>query len=154
MKKCSILLLLLAMLLTGCTAPEQPAEATPTPTQAATQSPTPTEAPTPVPTPVQTEAPTPVPTLVQTEAPTPKEAQAAGAVSGAGNAAGNASSGASASGKAAKNASEKQSVTVYITKTGSKYHRSGCRYLSKSKIPISLEDARGAYSPCSVCNPG
>lgn len=46
------------------------------------------------------------------------------------------------------------SVTVYITNTGSKYHRSGCRYLSKSKIPISLSDAisRG-YGACSVCNP-
>jgi competence protein ComEC len=46
-----------------------------------------------------------------------------------------------------------QSVTVYVTKTGAKYHKSGCRYLSKSKIPISLDDAKGAYSPCSVCNP-
>ncbi len=46
------------------------------------------------------------------------------------------------------------SKTVYITKTGKKYHRDGCRYLSKSKIPILLNDAiaRG-YTPCSVCNP-
>lgn len=42
---------------------------------------------------------------------------------------------------------------VYVTRTGAKYHRSGCRYLSKSKIPISLEDAKRRYSPCSVCNP-
>lgn len=48
---------------------------------------------------------------------------------------------------------QKKSVTVYVTKTGEKYHTSGCRYLSKSKIPMSLEDARLAYSPCSVCNP-
>jgi len=43
---------------------------------------------------------------------------------------------------------------VYITKTGSKYHRSGCRYLSRSKIPIMKSEAiaRG-YTPCSVCNP-
>ncbi|MGE5585802.1 MAG: stalk domain-containing protein [Bacillota bacterium] len=47
---------------------------------------------------------------------------------------------------------EKKEVTVYITKTGSKYHRLGCRYLSKSCIPISLEDAKArGYSPCSVC---
>lgn len=46
-----------------------------------------------------------------------------------------------------------QSVTVYITKTGAKYHRDGCRYLSKSKIPISLSDAKSGYGPCSVCNP-
>jgi hypothetical protein len=43
---------------------------------------------------------------------------------------------------------------VYITKSGSKYHADGCRYLSKSKIEISLGDAvaRG-LTPCSVCNP-
>ena len=48
---------------------------------------------------------------------------------------------------------EQEEVTVYITKTGSKYHRAGCRYLSKSSIPISLSDAKSRYSPCSVCNP-
>lgn len=46
-----------------------------------------------------------------------------------------------------------QDVTVYITKTGKKYHRDGCRYLSKSRIPISLSDAKLGYGPCSVCNP-
>ncbi|MEP0814480.1 MAG: thermonuclease family protein [bacterium] len=45
--------------------------------------------------------------------------------------------------------------TVYITKTGAKYHLGSCRYLKKSKIAIDIDDAvaRG-YSPCSVCNPG
>ena len=42
---------------------------------------------------------------------------------------------------------------VYITRTGAKYHHDGCRYLSASKIPISLTDAKRQYSPCSVCNP-
>jgi uncharacterized repeat protein (TIGR02543 family) len=44
--------------------------------------------------------------------------------------------------------------TVYITKTGSKYHRDGCSSLRKSKIAISLQDAvaRG-YEPCKNCNP-
>lgn len=46
-----------------------------------------------------------------------------------------------------------QTITVYVTKTGSKYHRDGCRYLSKSKIPISLSDAEKSYGPCSVCSP-
>jgi len=46
-----------------------------------------------------------------------------------------------------------QDVTVYVTKTGAKYHRDGCRYLSKSRIPISLSDAKNGYGPCSVCNP-
>jgi endonuclease/exonuclease/phosphatase family metal-dependent hydrolase len=46
------------------------------------------------------------------------------------------------------------STTVYITETGTKYHLSGCRYLSKSKIPITLREACAkGYSPCSVCNP-
>jgi hypothetical protein len=46
------------------------------------------------------------------------------------------------------------STTVYITKTGEKYHRSGCRYLSASKIAISLADAKArGYTPCSVCDP-
>lgn len=45
-------------------------------------------------------------------------------------------------------------ITVYITRTGTKYHKGICRYLAKSKISISLIDAlsRG-YGPCSVCNP-
>lgn len=45
--------------------------------------------------------------------------------------------------------------TVYITRTGSKYHANGCRYLSRSKIPISRSSARArGYTPCSVCHPG
>lgn len=48
--------------------------------------------------------------------------------------------------------SQPQSMTVYITKTGSKYHRSGCQYLSKSKISISLDDAKSrGYTACSRC---
>jgi hypothetical protein len=43
---------------------------------------------------------------------------------------------------------------VYITATGEKYHRDGCRYLSQSKIAISLADAKArGYTPCSVCDP-
>ncbi len=43
--------------------------------------------------------------------------------------------------------------TVYITRTGKKYHRGSCSYLRYSKIPISLTDAKRQYSPCSVCKP-
>ena len=47
-----------------------------------------------------------------------------------------------------------QTKTVYITKTGAKYHNEGCRYLSESKISISLEDAKKkGYTPCGVCKP-
>jgi len=45
------------------------------------------------------------------------------------------------------------SETVYVTKTGDKYHRAGCRFLSKSAIPTALRDASNRYSPCSVCKP-
>jgi hypothetical protein len=45
-------------------------------------------------------------------------------------------------------------ITVYITKTGEKYHRDGCRYLSRSKIASTLKEAlaRG-LGACSVCKP-
>lgn len=43
-------------------------------------------------------------------------------------------------------------ITVYLTSTGSKYHRSGCQYLSKSCYPISLADAQSrGYTVCSKC---
>ncbi|MCI8326552.1 MAG: hypothetical protein HFI37_02105 [Lachnospiraceae bacterium] len=49
---------------------------------------------------------------------------------------------------------QKSSYNVYITEYGSKYHRTGCRYLKKSKISIDKNDAISkGYSPCSVCNP-
>ncbi|HPO08470.1 MAG TPA: hypothetical protein PLZ55_07360, partial [bacterium] len=44
-------------------------------------------------------------------------------------------------------------IIVYVTRTGSKYHRDGCRYLSKSKIPMPLKEAAARYGPCSVCDP-
>jgi endonuclease YncB( thermonuclease family) len=42
---------------------------------------------------------------------------------------------------------------VYVTETGSKYHRASCGSLSDSKIPMSLADARAAYGPCATCEP-
>lgn len=45
-------------------------------------------------------------------------------------------------------------VIVHITNTGEKYHTSGCRYLKKSDIPVSLSDAKArGLTACSVCNP-
>ena len=56
--------------------------------------------------------------------------------------------------KATSPSTDNQSVTVYITDTGSKYHRTGCKYLKKSKHAISLKDAKAqGYGPCSICNP-
>lgn len=56
--------------------------------------------------------------------------------------------------KATSPSTDNQSVTVYITDTGSKYHRAGCKYLKKSKHAISLKDAKAqGYDPCGICNP-
>lgn len=50
-------------------------------------------------------------------------------------------------------APQPQSVTVYATRTGEKYHRAGCRHLARSQIPMALADAAARYGPCSVCRP-
>ncbi len=40
----------------------------------------------------------------------------------------------------------------FITQSGKKYHVDSCSYLSKSKIPISMDKIKsGGYSPCSRC---
>ena len=49
-------------------------------------------------------------------------------------------------------AAQRNEQTVYITNSGKKYHREGCQYLKKSKIPISLSSAQSqGYAPCSKC---
>lgn len=44
------------------------------------------------------------------------------------------------------------SEIVYVTESGTKYHRSGCQHLKKSaiEIPLSRAEANG-YTPCSKC---
>jgi endonuclease YncB( thermonuclease family) len=42
---------------------------------------------------------------------------------------------------------------IYITKTGKKYHLGTCRFLTKSKIPASLNQVARTHGPCSVCKP-
>lgn len=44
-------------------------------------------------------------------------------------------------------------LIVYVTKSGKKYHREGCSYLTDSARPIALREARTRYSPCSKCKP-
>ena len=45
-----------------------------------------------------------------------------------------------------------QEYTVYITPNGKRYHRAGCRHLSRDAIPVSLSEAvRRGYTPCKVC---
>jgi hypothetical protein len=42
--------------------------------------------------------------------------------------------------------------TVYVARTGKKYHRDGCRYLAQGKTPMTLKDAKAkGYTPCKVC---
>lgn len=49
--------------------------------------------------------------------------------------------------------SDNQGEVVYRTRTGSKYHRSGCSYL-KSKIETTVSEAQTmGLGPCSRCNP-
>ena len=48
---------------------------------------------------------------------------------------------------------ESQSEEVYITRTGKKYHREECSSLRRSKIEISLAEAKQQYGPCGRCNP-
>jgi endonuclease YncB( thermonuclease family) len=55
------------------------------------------------------------------------------------------------SARAANAASPEQ--IVYVTRTGTKYHRDGCRSLSQSKSPMSLKEAAARYGPCNSCKP-
>ncbi|MFC1678719.1 thermonuclease family protein [Elusimicrobiota bacterium] len=48
---------------------------------------------------------------------------------------------------------ENNETTVYVTRTGKKYHRGNCRHLRRSKIPMKLTRARTRYGPCKVCGP-
>jgi len=43
--------------------------------------------------------------------------------------------------------------TVYVTKTGEKYHRASCPSLARSQIPMSLAEAAARYGACSICKP-
>lgn len=44
------------------------------------------------------------------------------------------------------------SSIVYVTDSGSKYHKANCQYLSKSKKSIDLSKAKAqGYEPCSKC---
>lgn len=88
----------------------------------------------PVPTPVVVPSPAPIAPAVVTPAPTPAATPAVT--------------------PAPAPKQTPQAVTVYVTKTGKKYHNDGCSSLSQSKISISLTDAKSkGYTPCSICKP-
>jgi hypothetical protein len=44
--------------------------------------------------------------------------------------------------RAATAKQDNQTQTVYITRSGKKYHLDGCRYLAAGKTAISLRDAK------------
>lgn len=49
---------------------------------------------------------------------------------------------------------QQKETTVYITRTGEKYHRDNCRYLSRSKITTTKSQAvKDGYGACKVCKP-
>jgi len=51
-------------------------------------------------------------------------------------------------------ASGSESDIVHATRTGKRYHREGCRFLSKSDIPMTRAEAEAkGLTPCSVCQP-
>ena len=53
---------------------------------------------------------------------------------------------------AAVQATDDQNRTVYITRTGKRFHGPNCRYLRYSKIPVKLKDAiANGYTACHVC---
>jgi len=51
-------------------------------------------------------------------------------------------------------AGDEENIIVYITKTGTRYHQAGCRYLSEETISLTLAEAvEQGYTPCRVCQP-
>lgn len=42
---------------------------------------------------------------------------------------------------------------VFVTPSGKKYHRAGCRFVTANARAIPLAEAREKYEPCSACDP-
>ncbi len=50
--------------------------------------------------------------------------------------------------------SETVSDSVYVTPSGTKFHKQGCRYIKNKEVTeYSRDDALNKYAPCSVCEP-
>ena len=45
------------------------------------------------------------------------------------------------------------SATVFVTRSGSKYHRATCRFVSETSREVPIEEARQRYEPGRVCKP-
>lgn len=49
---------------------------------------------------------------------------------------------------------QQKDITVYTTRTGGKYHRSGCPSLRRSREATTLREAKAmGYEPCRRCRP-
>jgi hypothetical protein len=47
---------------------------------------------------------------------------------------------------------QKKECTVYVTKSGKRYHRTGCSSLRRSRIALIRREAvRRGYTPCKGC---
>lgn len=48
---------------------------------------------------------------------------------------------------------KEEEVKVYVTKTGSKFHKANCKSLSKSKIEMQFKEVMlSNYEPCNNCH--
>jgi len=50
-------------------------------------------------------------------------------------------------------APEPDADVVYVTRSGSKYHRVGCRHLTDSAAERSRSEVASTHEPCKVCEP-
>lgn len=133
-------------------------EPTAVPTLVPTLEPTPTIAPTPEPTLEPTLIPTPIPTPEPTPAAVSETNTTSNAASNTSSNVSSYSSGSSSNTSEAKTYDTSSSVsnekTVWIGKTGTKYHRQNCRTLSGGATAISLNEALAeGRAACKVCNP-
>lgn len=55
--------------------------------------------------------------------------------------------------KPVPNQQEQGEQTVFVTRSGAKYHRAGCSYLKSGGSPVPLSQAKGKFTPCSACSP-
>jgi len=49
---------------------------------------------------------------------------------------------------------EDETYIVYITGSGTKFHRYDCRYVNETSKPVTRSSVeKNGYTPCKVCNP-
>lgn len=56
-------------------------------------------------------------------------------------------------GEVGANDERNRSTTVYVSRTGSKYHLAGCGALKNSRISMTQGEAREGFEPCGLCSP-